>query len=66
MALAPDPFDAEIEALMADPAFRRELDEFDDRDARGEVQWHDDSKAREVLRRHGIPLLGDAPQPDPG
>ena len=66
VALAPDPFDAEIEALMADPAFRREFDEFDDRDASGDVQWHDESEAREVLRRHGIPLLDDAPQHDPG
>lgn len=60
MALAPDPFDQEIERLLADPDVLARLDELEERRRRGELVLHDDAEVRRRLRAKGVRL----PDPD--
>jgi hypothetical protein len=46
---APDPFDAEIEALLGDPDFVARLDDVHDRLKRGELELHHDDEARKIV-----------------
>lgn len=62
MALAPDPFDEEIERLLADPDVLARLDELEERRRRGELVLHDDAEVRRRLRARGVRL----PDPDDG
>ena len=46
---APDPFDAEIEALLRDPAFVARLDDVHGRLDRGELELKHDDEARKIV-----------------
>ncbi len=61
-ALAPDPFDEEIERLLADPDVLRRLDELEERRQRGELVLHDDAEVRRRLEATGVRL----PEPNEG
>ena len=62
MALAPDPFDEEIERLLADPEVLARLDELDERRPRGELVLHDAAEVRRRLEAKGVRL----PEPNEG
>jgi hypothetical protein len=57
MALAPDPFDEEIERLLADPDVLARLGELEERRRRGELVLHDDAEVRRRLETKGVRLL---------
>ena len=57
VALAPDPFDEDLERLLADPEVIARLDDLEDRRRRGELVLHDDVEVRRRLRERGVPLL---------
>jgi len=63
MALAPDPFDAEVERVLADPDFKAEMAARRAREERGEAVIYDDAEVRKRLRDRGVPLL-DPPEPE--
>lgn len=63
MALEPDPFDAVVERVLADPDVRAELAARRAREARGEAVIYSDAEVRERLRKLGVPLL-DPPEPE--
>jgi len=46
---APDPFDAEIDALLRDRAFVAHLDDMHSRLDRGELELHHDDDARKIV-----------------
>ncbi|MGH7883009.1 MAG: hypothetical protein ACREN8_08925 [Candidatus Dormibacteraceae bacterium] len=52
-----DYIDAEIAAALADPAFRKRLEDFERRDANDEIKWVSHDEAR---RRLGLPPLSEA------
>ena len=57
MALAPDPFDAEIERVLAHPDFKAEMAALRAREERGEAVTYDDAEVRRRLRDRSVPLL---------
>jgi hypothetical protein len=63
MTLAPDPFDSEVERLLADPDFKAELDKRPARVERGDAVVHEDAGVRRRLRDLGVSLL-DPTQPE--
>lgn len=60
MALAPDPFDEDLERLLADPEVLARFDELEERRQRGELVLHEDAEVRRRLEARGIRL----PDPD--
>ncbi|MEA2617240.1 MAG: hypothetical protein QOE72_3023 [Chloroflexota bacterium] len=56
MALSPDPFDEDLERLLADPEVRARLDELEERRRRGELVLHEDAEVRRRLEARGIRL----------
>lgn len=49
--LGPDPFDREVEAMLADAEFVSELDEMAEQLKRGELVLHSNDEARAVIDR---------------
>jgi hypothetical protein len=47
--LAPDPFDAEIEAMLRDPELIADLDEQRAKLKRGELELHSNDEARRIV-----------------
>ncbi len=66
MALAPDPFDDEIEWQLADPDVLRRLDELEERRQRGELVLHDDAEVRSRLEDGPIRPGADGEVRTPG
>jgi hypothetical protein len=62
MALAPDPFDEEIERPLADLGVLRRLDELEERRQRGELVLHDHAEVRRRLEAKVVRL----PEPNEG
>lgn len=62
VALAPDPFDEDVERLLLDPEFAAELKERRGRAERGEIVVVDDDEVRRRLRAKGVPLLDHNPE----
>lgn len=57
--LAPDPFDKEVEAMLADPEFIAELDELHQRFDRGELVLHSHEEALALIERRERERRGD-------
>ena len=54
--LEPDPFDQVVEAMLADPAIRADLDEQHELLRRGELKTHSNNEARKIV---GLPPEAD-------
>lgn len=55
----PDPFDKEVERLLADPAIRADLDAQHAAFERGELTTYSHAEVRERLRKLGVPILDE-------
>ena len=56
--LGPDPFDEDIEKMLADPEFTAKLDDLHKRFDRGELVLHTNEEARAVIERRERDLQG--------
>ena len=54
--LEPDPFDKEIDTLLADPNFVAELDRRRARRAKGEATLYTNEEVRQHLLKRGVPV----------